>query len=591
MAARKRRAVLAGTIAGVRMVTKAYEPSLMPRSGVDQGIIAGGSFLSGFIAGTAASIVADLLPRRAANPMLRIAGGAVTGYRTARSASLGRGAAHDTNPHAAGWLDLGAEIVSAVALSRVILEADSALPRAGAVAAIGLSTVANTGAAMAERTDPFSTKDVALSAGVGVGVIGGAAVLTYGIRLAGYLPARRVTKRTARAGVSTLGSLVTGGVIAWGTKQAFRQATGRLATGNRGTEVAFAEAPSSPNVSGGPGSTIPYGTLGLQGRRFVSDVTSAANIEEVMGESAMADPIRVYVGVDTADSAEARIDAAMAELERTGAFDRSIIIAVSPSGTGYVNPIAVQAAELMSRGNCATVAVQYGLLPSLLSANKVSDATALHGALLRRIRNVMEASGSPARLVAYGESLGALTSQAGVDAVSDHDELIVERALWVGTPKGSTLFDRLTRAETPVFDQPADLLHHLEDHAAPRYVFLNHHNDPVTTFAPTDFYRMPAWLGAPDRGRGTNPNQRWVPAVSFLQGAIDTKNAATVIPGEFLSTGHDYRADLATFVAAAYGFTVSDVQMGRIEKRLRESELRRAGQIALGRVPAHEAPR
>ena len=107
----------------------------------------------------------------------------------------------------------------------------------------------------------------------------------------------------------------------------------------------------------------------------------------------------------------------------------------------------------------------------------------------------------------------------------------------------------------------------------------------MTKFTPTDLYRIPDWLRPADRGRGTNPHQRWLPGVSFFQGLIDTKNAATVIPGEFYSTGHDYRADLATFVKVAYGFdAVTDEQMERIEQRLRASEIARSDGIALGKI-------
>jgi hypothetical protein len=59
------------------------------------------------------------------------------------------------------------------------------------------------------------------------------------------------------------------------------------------------------------------------------------------------------------------------------------------------------------------------------------------------------------------------------------------------------------------------------------------------------------------------------------------------VPGEFFSTGHDYRADLAEFVRFAYGFTdVTDGQMERIEARLRQSEITRADSITLGKVEA-----
>jgi uncharacterized membrane protein len=88
-----------------------------------------------------------------------------------------------------------------------------------------------------------------------------------------------------------------------------------------------------------------------------------------------------------------------------------------------------------------------------------------------------------------------------------------------------------------------------------------------------------------DRGRGVNQYQRWLPGVAFWQGLIDTKNAATVVPGEFKSTGHDYRADLASFIRVAFGFDdVTDQQMEGIEERLRVSEVERAESIAEGRV-------
>ena len=38
------------------------------------------------------------------------------------------------------------------------------------------------------------------------------------------------------------------------------------------------------------------------------------------------EPIRVYVGLDSADSVAARTDLAMRELERTGAWDRDVLV-------------------------------------------------------------------------------------------------------------------------------------------------------------------------------------------------------------------------------------------------------------------------
>jgi uncharacterized membrane protein len=282
-----------------------------------------------------------------------------------------------------------------------------------------------------------------------------------------------------------------------------------------------------------------------------------------------------------------RVELAIQELRRTGGFDRSSIIAASPAGTGYVNYITVEAAELMARGDVATVAIQYGSLPSMLSMNKVADASAVYAKLVARLRSEIDELDREIKLFAYGESLGAQTSQNGIEMIWNGTDLPVDGALWVGTPSGTGLFEQLTNGfSLPVFDRPGQLEAHVdsgEDTLAA--VFLNHDNDPVASFTPSTFYAMPKWIAAVDRGRGINQFQRWLPGVGFWQGLIDTKNAATVVPGEFKSTGHDYRADLATFIRVAYGFDdVTESQMERIEERLRASEVGRAESIAEGTI-------
>ena len=69
----------------------------------------------------------------------------------------------------------------------------------------------------------------------------------------------------------------------------------------------------------------------------------------------MKPPIRVYVGLGSADTEEGRVALVLDELERTGAFERSWMLVDSPTGTGYVNYAAVNALELLARGDCATV--------------------------------------------------------------------------------------------------------------------------------------------------------------------------------------------------------------------------------------------
>ena len=57
-------------------------------------------------------------------------------------------------------------------------------------------------------------------------------------------------------------------------------------------------------------------------------------VEAVMGEPAAAEPIRVFVGLESAASEAERVALALAELERTRAFDRSLLMVISPTGTG-----------------------------------------------------------------------------------------------------------------------------------------------------------------------------------------------------------------------------------------------------------------
>lgn len=389
--------------------------------------------------------------------------------------------------------------------------------------------------------------------------------------------------------LSVIGGAATVGALAIAARIAGSKVIRGIESSNARTEIAYAKSPDAASVSGSTFSLAKFDTLGLQGRRLVSEVTQPGAFFDVMGDSLSSEPVRVFVGMDSADTRDDRVELAIQELRRAGGFDKSMIIAASPAGTGYVNYIAIEAAELMSMGDVATIAIQYGGLPSMLSMNHVGEATALYAQLLKRLREEIDRLGRGTSLVAYGESLGALTSQSGVRIASQDSGLIVDGALWVGTPKGSQLFEELTgEGGTPVYDCFDDYLDTVDSaEPGPRITFLNHDNDPVTKFSPADARQMPAWLEPVDRGRGTNPYQRWLPGIAFWQGLIDTKNAATVVPGEFNSTGHDYRADLADFVRLTYGFSdVTDDQMANVEARLRASEIRRSEAIAEGHVEA-----
>jgi F-type H+-transporting ATPase subunit epsilon len=69
-------------------------------------------------------------------------------------------------------------------------------------------------------------------------------------------------------------------------------------------EPAYPMPPTSPNVSAGPRSAMPFASMGKEGRRFVLMALSPEEITAVTGERAMS-PVRVVGGYESApDTAE-----------------------------------------------------------------------------------------------------------------------------------------------------------------------------------------------------------------------------------------------------------------------------------------------
>jgi uncharacterized membrane protein len=354
-------------------------------------------------------------------------------------------------------------------------------------------------------------------------------------------------------------------------------------------EPAYLIPPASEFVSGSPGSLVSWRSLSVEGRRFAASVTAQEDIEKVMSGEALP-PIRVYAGLDSAPTEAERLELLLEELERTKAYDRAVIMLISPTGTGYVNYVAVESAEFMTRGNIAAAALQYSKRPSPMSLDKVPEGNLqfrmLVKAVSRRIAK-LPANRRP-KLVIFGESLGAWTSQdAFIDQGTDGLEFAgVQNALWIGTPYGSKWKNQILGKPRPdvdknlvgKFDNIKDFLElSPADRQKFRYIMLTHHNDPVSLFNLGLIIREPDWLKDPAKRPPSIPrSQYYTSPGTFLLTLIDMGNAMNVVPGKFEASGHDYRANLAEFVRYAYGFNVSDEQMINIEAALRQNELNRA---------------
>jgi uncharacterized membrane protein len=401
-----------------------------------------------------------------------------------------------------------------------------------------------------------------------------------------------------------LARLVNAGLWAGAAMAVYNAGVAYVGRANQKVEPGYATAPVSPLLSGSPESLLPFADLGQQGRRFVTDVVTPELIEEVMGEPAVAQPIRTYVGFNTEPLYQTgRAELALAELDRAGAFERSYLLLISPTGTGWVDQTLIEAAEFLARGDIATCCIQYARYPSFLSVQKVALGRRQFRLLLWGVKQRLAGLPPAARpqVLVFGESMGAWTSSDVVmfQGIDGFDHYGIDRALWVGLPwlskwsrsgmaRGSHTL--VPPGTVRVFDRHEQLAALDDDQRARlRAVVVSHDNDPIAVFGPDLLVQRPAWLANGRRGRGVPEQMRWLPLSTFLQTGMDAMNAMLKVPGEFASFGHDYRADMAGFVGDAYRLPgASAPQLAGIEQVLRILELERAERIKAEH--AHAAP-
>jgi Alpha/beta-hydrolase family/Alpha/beta-hydrolase family N-terminus len=430
-------------------------------------------------------------------------------------------------------------------------------------------------------------------------------VTTVGMGLArGFVWSRGALEAYFGPGPSkrVLARLVNAGLWAGAAAATYSAGVAYVGRGNQRLEPAYATPPTSPLVSGSPDSLLPFTDLGQQGRRFVTDVVTPELIEQVMGEPARAHPIRAYVGFNSEPLYQTgRAELALAELERTAAFDRSVLLLISPTGTGWVDHTLIEAAEFLTRGDIATCCIQYARYPSFLSVQKVALGRGQFRLLLWGVTQRLAgmAPERRPRVLVFGESMGAWTSSDVImfQGIRGFDHYGIDRALWVGLPwlakwsrsgmtRGSSTL--VPEGTVRVFDHH-DQLAALDDdqRARLRAVVVSHDNDPIAVLGPDLLVQRPPWLADGQRGRGVPDTMRWQPLGTFVQTGMDAMNAMLLTPGEFASFGHDYRADMAAFVRDAYGLPeATDEQLAGIEQTLRTLELERNERIKAGRATA-----
>ncbi|MEV0947711.1 alpha/beta hydrolase [Rhodococcus sp. NPDC049939] len=339
-----------------------------------------------------------------------------------------------------------------------------------------------------------------------------------------------------------------------------------------------AEQPLDPAKSGSPESYAPWDTLGYEGRNFVSRGLSADELTATNGVPAK-NPIRVYAGLDTAEDADERMDIVIDELERTGAFDREILAIIPTTGTGWVNPTAAQAIELVHNGDTALVASQYSFLPSWISFLADRDKAEEAGKMLiDRVheRWLREPEATRPKLIVYGESLGTQAGEGAFSTLADIRQT-VDGVLWVGPPNGNRLWGELVRNRDagsteiePVYggglvvrfaDNTTDMTENADQWSSPRILYIQFPSDPVVWWSPDLAFTRPDWLREPP-GQDRSPSMKWFPFVTFWQVSADLTNAAGVPDGH----GHNYGTlvlDGWIAVVQPEGWTAADTERVR----------------------------
>ncbi len=295
--------------------------------------------------------------------------------------------------------------------------------------------------------------------------------------------------------------------------------------------------PAAPGKTGGPASLVKWKELGRTGRRFIASGPTAAEISAVTGQAAQ-DPVRVYVGLAGADTAQARARLALDELKRQHGFERANLIVITPTGTGWIDPAAMDSVEYLHHGDVASVAVQYSYLNSPLSLlfqpEYGAEAARALFAEIYGYWTTLPKDRRP-KLYLHGLSLGALNSEKSAELFEMIGDPIAG-ALWSGPPFASRIWSSITANRNP--GSPAWLPQFRDSRfvrfmnqngptvpadtpwGPMRVVYLQYASDAITFFNYRDAFQAPAWMTAP-RGPDVSPELRWYPIVTMLQLAVD----------------------------------------------------------------------
>lgn len=615
----------AGVIGAAWSVAGSLSRGLLPRSPLDQALATSVIATINYqltATGWASLEAAAALPGRRPGTLARItvAGLAITGgYATAFATS--RRAAD--SPLAAAAYAIGRQTAFAgIAGGAASLWDDLLHKRMGLRPGLDTTVVPNliTGGAIAAGNVYFAVRrahrygtttnqqrfagvnarsvTVAAAAGAGATVGLGTLVVTEQLAARGIEAGiHRVIRRDPGAlGSLAAHGLLLGGLI-FGSGVALRRITLRLQSRDDIVEPAYPAPPTSAHVSSGPASTMPFASIGKEGRRFVLMTLTPEEITAVMGEPAI-EPVRVVGGFESSTDIAERAKLTLADLDSCGGFDRDLICVASPTGVGYVNYTIIEALEYLTRGNCATVVPQYALVPSALAMPRTIEGVHLTRLVLEGIRDRISAMPTDRRprVVLLGESLGANVAldvstvpgpYTGIPALN---HLGVDGGIYFGVPFRTEFWQRW-RINPEAMDPDHQLLCVAEPDEAPpllngsmRHMMVVHHDDPVNKYGYAMVLQPPWWMGPPaTRPPGVPRETRFRPFSTFAIATVDLLNGMNSKPGQFKRQGHDYRIEARLGLQRSFGLHCTPAQADAIEAALRDRETEWAARRMIAR--------
>jgi uncharacterized membrane protein len=312
--------------------------------------------------------------------------------------------------------------------------------------------------------------------------------------------------------------------------------------------------PLNEKATGSAHSLIKWDSIGRTGQNFVATGPSNEDLDTFFKERTLA-PLRVYAGLRSSESVEQRAELALKELIRINGFSRSKVVIATPTGTGWLDPSAMDPFEYLHKGDTAIVSMQYSYLPSWLTllvdpAGAKQSALALYNTI-HKYWSTLPKDSRP-DLYVFGLSLGALAAETSINVATIINDPI-QGGLLVGAPFPSTIAPMLTKQRNlnspqwlPTihdsslvrFSAQQNQLKNEDWHWGPmRFVYIQYASDPMVFFS-LDLYRKePDWMkGA--RGHDVSPDFIWYPVITSLQVLFDLPMADRMPRG----SSHNYSA-------------------------------------------------